>query len=212
MKEYERIVSALEYIEADCSHDDWAEIGMEIKTALKNEPRAIYAWLDWSSRYPGYNEDEAIKKWHSFDANKVGGRGTGSLIKRAKEGGWRHVPGEEGLRQTREQRATQAGEEAKASVEALQDQARAQAWALSIWQAASEARADHPYLVRKGVVAGETLREIDAGQVAGLVGYRPQGGRETRRYLSGRLLVAQVQGGAGLKTVGFGDQWNRKRI
>ena len=61
--------------------------------------------------------------------------------------------------------------------------------AAALWQAAAPAGADHPYLARKQVAPVETLREIDAGAAAALLGYVPKSSGEA---LAGRLLVAPV--------------------
>ncbi len=79
--------------------------------------------------------------------------------------------------------------------------------AAALWQAATPAGADHPYLVRKQVAPADTLREIDANGVAALLGYAPKSSGEA---LIGRLLVAPVKNGAQLTTCELIDVHGRK--
>ena len=112
---------------------------------------------------------------------------------------------------------TQAEEAAhRAKVEAMRRQreaeekarhAEAAKKAAAIWKAATPASADHPYLSRKHVSPVATLREIDAGATAAILGYSPKSGGEV---LTGRLLVAPVKVGAKLSTCELIDEAGRK--
>jgi putative DNA primase/helicase len=81
--------------------------------------------------------------------------------------------------------------------------------AASLWKAATEARADHPYLARKGVKPVETLREITAERAAKIIGYSPSA---KGKRLTGRLLVAPVKIAGKLTTAELIDEAGRKHF
>ncbi|MDR5776938.1 hypothetical protein QCE81_34460, partial [Caballeronia sp. LZ002] len=70
--------------------------------------------------------------------------------------------------------------------------------ALAIIEKAEPARDDHPYLLRKGVSAVDTLYEIDDTKLLKLIGYRPQCGGA---HLEGRILIAPVTINGAITTV-----------
>ena len=100
-------------------------------------------------------------------------------------------------------------ETAKAQAEAERQQriARAAALAAEVWRAARPVGDGHPYLLRKGVQPTETLREIDATELAQRIGYRPQARGEP---LQGRILIAPVRVGGRLATLELIDEAGRK--
>lgn len=95
----------------------------------------------------------------------------------------------------------------QAKIEAEMYQTKAACHALAIWQAATEARADHPYLARKQVPSVVTLREIEASTVMEILGYAP---RSRGQRLAGRLLVVPVKVGNRLSTLELIDEAGRK--
>lgn len=104
----------------------------------------------------------------------------------------------------------------RANVEAMQrereaekarQRAEAAKQALAIWKAATPARADHSYLLRKLVSPVVTLREIDADAARAILGYSPKSKGE---LLSGRLLVVPVKVGDKLSTAELIDDAGRK--
>ena len=103
------------------------------------------------------------------------------------------------------QRCEQARQEREA--EESQRHIEAAKKSAAVWKAATEAKPDHPYLVRKRVSPVATLREIDAGAAAAILGYAPKSSGEP---LAGRLLVAPVKVGDGLSTLELIDQDGRK--
>jgi len=78
--------------------------------------------------------------------------------------------------------------------------------ARSLWKAATPARADHPYLARKGIFPVDTLREIP-GEVSKILGYTPKSGGEP---LTGRLLIVPVKVGDALSTLELIDEAGHK--
>lgn len=95
----------------------------------------------------------------------------------------------------------------RAQQEETRRRAEAARKAAAIWEAATPASADHPYLLRKQIPPVTTLREADAGAVAALLGYAPKSRGEP---LAGRLLVAPVQVGGKVSTAELVDEAGRK--
>jgi putative DNA primase/helicase len=100
-------------------------------------------------------------------------------------------------------------EEARAQAEQERQQRAQQAAALAVavWKAARPAGADHPYLSRKGVAPTETLRELDAAELARRIGYAPSARGEP---LQGRILIAPVRVDGKLSTLELIDEQGRK--
>lgn len=78
--------------------------------------------------------------------------------------------------------------------------------ALAAWKAGRKPEA-HPYLVKKGVEAVGTLRELDAARAAEVLGYKP---KSEGQPLSGRLLLAPVKIGGKLASLELIDEAGRK--
>jgi len=115
-------------------------------------------------------------------------------------------------------RALTPGEEAahRAKVETMRsereaDEARRRAEAAkksaAVWKAATPATNNNPYLARKQVSPVATLREIDAGEVAAILGYSPKSKGEP---LTGRLLVVPVKVDDAISTLELIDGDGRK--
>lgn len=107
---------------------------------------------------------------------------------------------EDSRRRCEAERQEREAEQARRHAEA-RDKAR------SLWKAAMPARADHPYLVRKGISPVDTLREIPAGEAVEILGYVPKSSGEE---LLGRLLVVPVKVGDALSTLELIDGDGRK--
>jgi putative DNA primase/helicase len=133
----------------------------------------------------------------------------GTLFYEAKARGWRddgtrQKPTAEEIEARRRQSAERA---AKQEVEKARERADAREKAAAIWMSATPTCDDHPYLVRKGLSPVPSLREIDAGGAAVLLGYVPKCQDEP---LAGRLLVVRVKIGDELSTLELIDQDGRK--
>jgi phage/plasmid primase-like uncharacterized protein len=96
---------------------------------------------------------------------------------------------------------------AEVEYERSHEQARAARKARAIWNVASPASPDTPYLFRKGVAPVRSLGEIGAGRVAELLGYSPKSRGEP---LTGRLLVVPIKVGGKLSTLELIDGKGRK--
>ena len=151
MTDSARITSALWSIPAD-DRDTWKNMGMAIKSELP-ESEAFDIWNAWSQSADNYNEQDAKAVWRSITPG--GGIGIGTLIREARANNWTHtgtmrMPTAAEMKERKMQRATQAA--ADDAKKAAEQQAAAQK-ALSTWDAAAPANADHPYLAHKGVQA-----------------------------------------------------------
>lgn len=197
----ERIASALASIPPG-GHDDRVKIGMALKAELGESGREL--WDNWRGDRGG---DEASSVWKSL--SEAGPVGIGSLFHEAKANGWRddgthQAPTPEELAE----RKRVSAERAAADAEAIERERTVTATkAAAIWKAATEAGADHPYLVRKQVAPTDTLREIGVDVAAGVLGYTPKARGEA---LTGRLLAVPVRQGDRLSTVELIDGAGRK--
>jgi putative DNA primase/helicase len=200
----DRIRDALSFVSPD-SRDTWLKMGMATKSEAGDAGFDI--WNDWSQQGESYDSHHARDVWKSIRAN--GKVTAGTLFHEAKASGWRddgshHKPTSEEIAERRriaEERA------AKEEAAIARERADAAAKAAAIWEAATDAKADHPYLERKRVSPVATLREIDASAAAEILGYPPKSGGE---QLVGRLLVVPVKQGGGRSTLELIDGDKRK--
>ncbi len=196
----DRIRDALQFVPAD-DRDTWLSMGMAVKAELGDCGFDI--WNAWSQGAEAYRERDARDVWRSI--RQGGGIGVGTLFHEAKQHGWHdnhhhQGPAAEELAERRREAKEQAEIDA-ANVE--RERVETARKAAAIWQRATAARANHPYLERKRVSPVATLREIDAGAAAAILGYTPKSGGEP---LTGRLLVVPVKQGDGLSTLELVDE------
>lgn len=90
---WEEIKSAVEHIPADCSREEWVQVGMAIHWAATQANQNDYGlqlWNDWSkqsaTKYPGPRD--MLHQWESFKTNKPSAIRLGSLFHIAKQHGW----------------------------------------------------------------------------------------------------------------------------
>ena len=199
-----RIREALQFIPAS-DRDTWVKMGMAIKSEVGDS--GFDLWEGWSQQADTFNAKDARDVWKSI---RINGKVTaGTLFHEAKANGWRddgthQKPTPEEIAERQRIAAERAAqEEARTALE----RAEAVKKSAAVWKAATEAKPDHPYLVRKRVSPVATLREIEAGAVAAILGYSPKSGGEP---LAGRLLVVPVKVGDGLSTLELIDEEGRK--
>ncbi len=191
----ERIREVLQFIPAS-DRDICVKMGMAVKSEFGDA--GFDVWDAWSQQDESFNAKDARDVWKSFRGN--GKVTAGTLFHEAKAHGWRddgtyQKPTPEELAERQRIAAERVAQEA---FEIAQERADAAKKATAIWKAATEAKPDHPYFVRKRVSPVATLREIDAGAAAAILGYAPKSSGE---HLTGRLLVAPVKVGEGLSTL-----------
>jgi putative DNA primase/helicase len=202
--ERERIRDALYFIPAT-DRDTWVRMAMAVKAKLGEE--GFDLWDSWSQQADSYNAKDAQDVWRSLKAN--GGVTAGTLFHEAKAHGWRHdgtyqkpIPEEAEAR-----RRLAAERAAKEEAEKVRERAEAASKARALWKAATSVREAHPFLVRKGVSPVPSLREIDAGAAAALLGYAP---KCQDKPLGGGLLVVPIKVASELSSVEFIDEAGRK--
>ena len=204
MTDIDRIREALQFIDPS-DRETWLRMGMAIKSELADA--GFDLWDEWSQPADSYDTRDARDVWKSI---RAGGKVTiGTLFYEAKANGWRddgmHLkPTPEELAERRRIAAERAAQE---EAEIARERADTVKKAAAILKAATEAKADHPYLSRKRVSPVATLREIDAGAAAAILGYPPKSGGD---LLAGRLLVVPVKQGDGLSTLELIDGDKRK--
>jgi hypothetical protein len=95
---WEEIRLAIESIPADCSRDEWINVGMALHwagTQTEQLHQALQLWNEWSmqavTKYPG--EGNMLVQWNSFRSDKATAVKLGTLFHIAKQHGWqRPVP------------------------------------------------------------------------------------------------------------------------
>lgn len=200
----DRIRSALSYIDA-ADRDVWLRMGMAIKSELGEH--GFDTWDAWGQSADNYNATDAKTVWRSIRPD--GKVGLGSLFHEAKQQGWK----DDGRRHTLTaveiaERQRAAAERAAAdAAEIERERAETAAKAVAILKAATAATGENPYSRRKQVSPTATLREIDAGTAAAILGYTPKSGGEP---LEGRLLVVPVKQGDKVSTLELIDGKGRK--
>ena len=202
----ERIREALQFIDAS-DRETWLRMGMAIKSELADT--GFDVWEAWSLQAESFNTKDARDVWKSI---RAGGKVTiGTLFYEAKANGWRddgghQMPTPEELAERRRIAAERAAKEEAEIARERADTAK-NATAILKAKATTEAKADNPYLVRKRVSPVATLREIDAGAAAAILGYAPNCRGD---LLAGRLLVVPVKQGDGISTLELIDESGRK--
>jgi putative DNA primase/helicase len=169
----ELIRSALSYLPANLPRDEWARIGMAIKSEFADD--AGFALFDqWSGTADGYSAASAKATWKSIKPS--GGVAIGTLLAQAQRHGFVHplappttpptvqpqAPSPDLTKQQAQQQADTAQREREAT--AAQHTSTA-AQALERWGAATDSPAQGvaaPYLERKGV-QGYGLRYTPSG-------------------------------------------------
>lgn len=200
----DRISSALRYIDPT-ERDRWLRMGMAIKSAL-GEP-GFDLWDRWGQAAHNYDVASSKTVWKSI--NPDGNITIGSLFYEAKRFGWQDNPKRISLSADEFERCCRALRERAQADAAKMKRERAETAqkAQAILAAASSACADNDYLVRKQLLPTDTLREIEAADVARILGYVPKSSNEP---LVGRLLVVPVTQGDALSTVELIDGQGRK--
>jgi putative DNA primase/helicase len=192
----ERIREALQFIPVGGNPERWRVAAM-IYSELGESGRD--PWDDWRG---DRGSDDAASTWRS--ASKDGDLKIGTLFHEAKANGWRddgtyQKPTPEEL----EKRRRAAVDRENREKCERDDTAKK---AAAIYKAATEP-VNNPYLARKRVSPVATLREIDAGAAAAILGYTPNSRGD---LLTGRLLVVPVKQGDRLSTLELIDGDKRK--
>lgn len=161
----DRIREALQFIPTG-GHDERFRIGCMVKSELGDAGRDL--WDEWRD---GRGDDEAASVWKRI--SETGALKIGTLFHDARANGWRddghyRKPTPDELADRKRIAAERAANE---EAETARERANTASRAAAILKAATVAKADHPYLSRKRVSPVATLREIDAGAAAAILGY-----------------------------------------
>ena len=196
----DQVWNALRHIPSD-NRETWVRIGMSMKSEFGDS--SLQLWLEWSRTSESFNEKDALATWKSI--RPEGGITIATLFHEAKRYGW--TPAQSAPAVSRQTPKTKADQRIPDDEEAEKERLQAAANAVVIWDVATAAGRDHPYLLCKGLEPLNTFREIDTTACASLLGYPPSSGGN---LLSGRLLVIPITQGNGLSSVEFIDEQGRK--
>jgi len=194
----ETILAALACIPPDLPRDEWAKVGMALKSELG--PDGLDVFDAWSHRGETYNETSVKETWRSIKAG--GGVTIGTLVHIAKAYGfkWDDTP-DMGRPDSGALKAQADARKAREKAERKTTEAKhktAAEQAAQVWEQASEDR-QSAYLNRKGVepfgvrVDAEGWLVVPMCDEAGalwnvqrIAGQRPTGGTDKRFLFGGR--------------------------
>ncbi|SAK67912.1 inner membrane protein [Caballeronia pedi] len=204
--DHQRILEALSYIPPDVERDVWFRVAASLK---HSEGEAGFETFDqWSQGSPNYVAADVRDTWRSIRPDA--GITIATLFAIAKKYGYnprskaRTVVDPAEVERRRAERDARTEQEAQKRAQARK---HAASLASAVIERAQPARDDHPYLMRKGVSAVDSLREMDAARLQKLIGYRPQSGGA---HLEGRVLIAPVRVGSAVTTIEMIDEQGRK--
>ena len=160
----ELVREALGYITASLPRDDWARVGMAIKSEFDDDT-GLALFEVWSATADGHDPAATRSTWRSIKAG--GGVTIGTLLHMAKEGGFMPpkgapaaaAPSADELARREGERTRQRAAE-KAAADAAQECASADA--VDMWRTASDTGAS-AYLQRKGVQGYGVRYAADGG-------------------------------------------------
>jgi putative DNA primase/helicase len=165
-----RTAEAMLQFVAGCEdRETWLAVGMGLKREFG--PEAFDAWDRWSTGARNYDAKAVRAVWKSFNSANAGGYTIATVIKFAKDGGYRWEPGqrpdpEEVARRRMERDAAQAREAAIAQAR----QAAAEDVALVQWRAAQRTGSSD-YLLRKGIDAESVRFAADGALLVPMLRY-----------------------------------------
>jgi putative DNA primase/helicase len=145
--------NALSFIPANLPRDDWARIGMAIKSEYPDET-GLQLFSDWSAGSAGGFDAGAVSStWRSIKGG--GGVGVSTLIYQAQQHGFKLPPkGQEAQpvdqAEIKRRDAERKRQQEKEAAQIAAAQAAASVEAQALWDSASD-QGESPYLARKGV-------------------------------------------------------------
>ena len=148
----ELIRAALQHIPANLPRDEWARIGMAIKSEF-SDATGLDLFTEWSASADGYTLKATRSTWQSIKAG--GGVSIGTLLHLAKENGFTLPKADQAPSKPDPETTARLARDRAASQQAAQAQqqaahADAASEAAALWEQASET-GESPYLTRKGV-------------------------------------------------------------
>lgn len=183
--------NALQRMSPNCNRDDWLKIAMGLKDGLGD---AGFQLFDrWSQGGTSYDANACRTMWRSIKPG--GGITIRTFFKMARDAGWHPV---------NEQPTPIFGPRPNPN--------KAVTIAHRIMAITTPTPNDHPYLVKKGVHAVSTLREITLGRLVETIGYQP---KSKYGALQGdRVLVVPIHNATNNQqtSLGFIDPEGRKHF
>ena len=158
----------LTFVDGCEDRETWVATGMALKSEFGDA--AFAAWDNWSQAAANYNAGACRSSWRGFKS-RAGGYTIGTLIKLAKDGGYRFDDSDAPkvdqaeLAKRRYEQAQRVANEAQQREQAA---GNAELVALSTWRTA-ERTGSSAYAQRKGIDAPESVRFVPAAQGGGLV-------------------------------------------
>ena len=156
----------LNYVAGADDRETWLAVGMALKSEFG--PDAFDAWDRWSQQADNYCPRAAKASWRGFRSASVGGYTIGTLVKLAKDGGYRREPGQQAtaadLQELAQRRAARAAKAATEQQRRAQNATAAMAKARQTW-AQSLKEGTTPYLQRKLVAKPESVRFTPEGGI-----------------------------------------------
>jgi putative DNA primase/helicase len=156
----------LQFIDGAEDRETWVAVGMALKAEFGDA--AWGAWEQWSQQAANYSAPACRSSWRGFKS-RAGGYTIGTIIKLAKDGGYRFEPGERpaaaDLARRRAERESRAAADARARADLA---ANAEERALADWRSALR-EGESAYAKRKGIDKPESCRFLPSQQGGGLV-------------------------------------------
>jgi putative DNA primase/helicase len=148
----ELIRAALQHIPANLPRDEWARVGMAIKSEF-SDYTGLDLFTEWSASADGYDAKATRSTWQSIKAG--GGVGIGTLLHLAKENGFKLPRADKAPSKPDPETTARLARERAASQQAAQAQqqaahAHAASEAAVLWEQGSKT-GESAYLTRKGV-------------------------------------------------------------
>ncbi len=173
MTDLESIRRALDCIPSNLTRDEWARVGMALKSELGEAGFELFE--AWSARADGYKASDCRSTWQSINAG--GGVGIGSLFHLAKLHGYEPdktaVSRQPNADEQRERAAQRKARDDAANAARERAHEAAAVEAARMWESASDAT-ESPYLLRKKT-KGVGVRVMPDGML--LVPLRDANGR-----------------------------------
>ncbi|VWD17291.1 DUF927 domain-containing protein [Burkholderia contaminans] len=212
--ERQRIEAALSVVPPDIDRATWVRIAMALKSGLGDDGFDLFD--SWSRGGQSYTKAAARDVWRSL--NMDGGVTIATLYSIAREYGFdlkhRSVPAPSPILDPVEMERLRAARQQKNrrdEAAQLLKQRKTATNAAAVWEKASPARDDHPYLLRKGLGAPSTLREIDATVARNMLGYPPKSSTKSGgELLVGRILVGRIERAGNVTSLELIDEDGRK--
>jgi putative DNA primase/helicase len=158
----------LTFVDACDDRETWVAIGMALKSEFSDA--AFDAWDRWSQNAANYSAPACRSSWRGFKSRN-GGYTIGTLIKLAKDGGYKFDAAERPAVDQWEvsrRRAERAQRQAVEAQERQNQAANAVVHAHETWRAAMRTGTS-AYATRKGIDAPESCRFVPESEGGGLV-------------------------------------------